>query len=162
MMRYIICLFAVVFFFTSCNYNTAFKYSQNIVKMEDSLVPYLQKTELDLSRFMASNTYDSITIVAEEMESRISKTTENIKNIPAPDAKGGKEFKEACVDYFEFLKNVYTSYKDFGMQTTDEGRNEVRNKWAGFGKEKDRVMSNMQSAQKKFAEDNGFSRKGDN
>lgn len=156
-MRFFLLLtLAGCFFLSSCNYNGAFNYSQAIVKMEESLGPYMQLTETKVAAFMESKKYDSIAVSSERMESMISNTIEQIKRLSQPEAKGVSEFRNACVNYFEFLKSIYTSYKEFGLEETDKGSDLVRKKWLEINVEKERVINEMQTAQEKFAKDNGF------
>jgi hypothetical protein len=146
----------IAFTFSSCNYNAAYNYSEKIVKMENSLLPDIETTETNVAKFANTAQYDSIAAAGQKMENLINIKLDEIKKMPAPDAKGGEDFKTACIKYFEYMKSVYTSYKDFGNEKTDEGRDREKTKMLGLTQSKNLVLSEMEQAQQKFAKDNGF------
>ena len=149
-------LLFTLFAICSCNNNAAYDYSQKIVNMEKTLIPQIEQTESDVTKFVGDGKYDSIVVSAAKMETMINDKIDEIKKLPAPNAKGGEDFKTSCITYFEFLKSVYTSYKNFGSQTTDDAREQEKNKMISLIGNKEKMIADMQQAQKKFAKDNDF------
>ena len=146
----------VLCLFTACKSGAAYSYSQNFVKQEGSLIPQMTKTEQDVARFVQEKDYASIAASGAAMEKTVDAKLQEITDAPAPDAKGGAEFKTACIKYFAFIKSIYTGYKNFGNATTEEERNAELMKVQEMTSKKMTVVADIQSAQKKFAADNGF------
>lgn len=139
-----------------CKSKSAFNYSQEFVKKERGLLPDITSTEASVKGFLAAEQYDSIATAGERMEKLIGEKIKEIKNQPAPDAKEADNFKEAGIKYFEFMKSMYTGYKNYGHATTPEARDEEMAKLRNIASEKVAVVNTMQLAQKKFADANGF------
>lgn len=142
--------------FAACKSKNAFNYSENIVKKEKALEPFILETEDKIGKFQEAGQFDSLVACSERMEGRIEKAIGEIKAEAAPSGKEGEEFKQATVRYFTYMKEIYTSYKEVATQPTEEGRNEKLAKMIEFLKEKDKVIADMQAAQKKFAKANNF------
>ncbi len=139
-----------------CKSKSAFNYSQEFVKKERSLLPDITSTEAGVKGYLAAQQYDSIAIAGEKMEKLIEEKIKEVKDQPAPDAKEAEDFKEAGIKYFEFMKSMYTGYKDYGHAKTPEARDEEMAKLKNIASEKTTVVETMQLAQKKFADANGF------
>jgi hypothetical protein len=140
----------------SCKSKSALNYSQGLVEKEKSLMTDINTTEENVTRYAGSLQYDSIAAAGKKMESIVEAKIKEIKDAPAPDAKGGAEFKEAGLKYFMFIKSMYTAYKDFGMAGSDEQRDIERQKVLDIVGKKNAAIKSMQDAQQKFADDNGF------
>lgn len=142
---------------TACgSKKAAFQFSQDIVKKERSLVTDIEKTEDAVERYNAAEQFDSIAIAGEKMETLIDGKLKEIKAMKAPKAKGAEEFKSASIRYFEFMKSLYTGYKNYGKAPTPEERDKVIQDVMKIVNEKDKAIKDMQTAQKKYADDNGF------
>lgn len=152
----IIIAFIIFISITSCKSNNAFNYSEDFVKKEKSLLPDITKTEANVKRYMDNEQYDSIAIAGEKMEDLINNKIKEVRTTPAPDAKEAENFKESCVRYFEFMKSIYTGYKEFGKATTKEQREAEMNKLAEITNKKRDAINAIQQAQLKYAEANGF------
>lgn len=152
---------AILFFIASCQSKSAFEFSNTIVKMEKELVPDIEKTESDVQRYISVANYDSIAIAGQRMESLVDAKLTELKNLPAPKAKDADNFKIASIHYFEYLKSIYTSYKNFGMQKTDETREIEKDKLLDLVNKKQAAIDDMQNAQRRFADANGFKIKND-
>ena len=147
----IICFFAI-----GCKSKIAIDYNDMIVKKQKDLNASMDKTEPALKNYFASYQYDSIVGVSSRMEASIDSITRSIKNTAAPKVKQGENFKKAALNYFDYMKSVYTGYKNYGLQTTPEGRQiqlEIMSKLTG---QEDKAIADMHEAQRIFAKDNGF------
>ncbi len=140
----------------SCNSKSAFNYSQDIVKKEQSLLPDITSTEDKIRDFLSSEKYDSIAAAGERMEKLVDAKLNEIKDQPAPDVKEAQPFKDATLKYFRFIKSMYTGYKDFGNAKTAEDRESEMAKLRQIVNDKTQAIQDMQAAQKKFASANGF------
>lgn len=156
MLKKIIVALLLVSCIASCKSKTALNYSQDFVNKENSLLPDINDTEEKVKRYVDNNQYDSIAISARKMEQLVEAKIKAIKDKPAPDAKGGDEFKTAGILYFGFIKSLYTTYKNFGNATTEEEREIVAQKMADLVGRKTAAIKAMQDAQQKFANANGF------
>ncbi len=156
MLRKIIAFVLMVVSIVSCKSNNAFKYSQDFVASEKKLMPMIESTETKVEGYIALKQYDSMAIVSEKLENAIAETIKDAKAKPAADAKDGEKFKVDVIKYFEFLKSVYGSYKDYGNAATDDARQEEIMKMQQLISKKTEVVKIIQTAQKDFAKANGF------
>jgi len=131
-------------------------YNDMIVKEQKSLGVTMDAAEPQLKNYFASYEYDSIASVSGRMEAKIDSIIREIKNRPAPKVKQGENFKKAALNYFDYMKSIYTSYKNYGSQTTPEGRMIQLQVMSMVVKQEDNMIADMQQAQKIFAKDNGF------
>lgn len=153
-------LFAVVIaaaLLTACDSKkAAFQFSQDIVKKETSLITDIEKTENAVERYNTAQQFDSIAIAGEKMENLIEEKVKEIKAMKTPKAKGAEEFKTAALRYFQFMKSLYTGYKNYGKASSAEEREKVIQDVMKIVNDKDIAIKDMQTAQKKYADDNGF------
>jgi len=140
----------------SCQNKSAFNYSENFVKKERSLLPDINRTEDNVKRFLATEQFDSIAIAGAEMEKIVDAKLKEIKDEPLPDAKEAENFKEAGIRYFQFIKSMYTGYKDYGSAKTAEDRDVEMAKLRDIVDKKAKAIEDMQAAQRKYADANGF------
>jgi hypothetical protein len=156
MVKKMIALVLIVLGFASCKSNNAFKYSQDFVASEKKLMPMIESTETKAGEYIALQQYDSMAMVSEKMENAVNDVIKEAKTKPAADAKDGEKFKVDVIKYFEFLKNVYASYKDYGNAATDKARQEEAIKMQTLVSKKEAVVKTIQTAQEEFAKANGF------
>jgi hypothetical protein len=156
MVKKIIIVVLIVISIVSCKSNNAFKYSQDFVASEKKLMPLIEDTEKKVEQYIAQAQYDSMAIVSEKLENAIGETIKDAKAKPAADAKDGEKFKVDVIKYFEFLKSVYGSYKDYGNAENDEARQQEVMKMQQLLSKKVEVVKIIQTAQKDFAKANGF------
>lgn len=141
---------------TACGGRSAFNFNQDIIRKEESLVKDLEATEEKVQEYVKNDQYDSIAIAGGRMEKLVDEKLKEIEKMHVPDAKGAEAFKSAAVEYFEFIKSVYTGYRKVGEAKDEDGRAE---EWAALMALVDRreeVLSKMQRSQKSFASANGF------
>jgi hypothetical protein len=156
MVKKMTALVLIVIGFASCKSNNAFKYSQDFVASEKKLMPMIESTETKAGEYIALQQYDSMAMVSEKMENAVNDVIKEAKTKPAADAKDGEKFKVDVIKYFEFLKNVYASYKDYGNAATDKARQEEAIKMQTLVSKKEAVVKTIQTAQEEFAKANGF------
>lgn len=141
---------------SACNSKKAYNYSEKIVGIEKSILPAMTKTEEDVVKYAQQANWDSVRTISERMESLVESKLAEIKKTPAPDVKEGENFKRAAIDYFQYIEDIYTSYKNVAVETTVEGRQDATSKMMNVISNKEKALSDMQEAQKKFAKANGF------
>jgi hypothetical protein len=139
-----------------CKSKTAFNYSEDFVKKEQGLTPDIKKAEADVAAFNANGEYDSIAAVGLRMEKLFDVKLQEIEEKPAPDVKEGENFKRAGLQYFKFMKSIYTGYKDYGSAKTAEERESILNTIRDIASKKESVIADIKLAQQKFADANGF------
>jgi hypothetical protein len=152
---------SVLFFFLltgliACKSKSAFNYSEKIVKIEKSLIPDIERTETQVSGFFSRESYDSAVIVSKRMEDLVDSKIKEIEKFEPPHVNGADNFKQAALKYFSYMKNIYTSYKRYAMQTNEEDREKERQQLLKIVDEKEEAIADMQRAQSRYAEANGL------
>lgn len=161
MLKKIFFIAALAIIFTACKQKNAFNYSQEIVKKETALLPSIEKTEENVAQWIEKNNYDSVVQASNRMVEKIQNVIDEIKKAPAPDAVGGDAFKAASLRYFEYMKNIYVSYANFGKAKSDDERTKSLSDMMAVVEKKQSVIDDMQNSQKQFAKANGFKIEGD-
>jgi hypothetical protein len=151
-----ILVIAIIISLCSCKSKRAMDYNNMIVKKQKTLSESIDNTEPILKQYFTSFQYDSIVNVSGRMEKKIDSIIKTIKNKPVPPVKQGENFKKAALHYFSFMKDIYTSYKNYGLQTSPEGRQIQREIMSKVIAQEDIAIADMQKAQQIFAKDNGF------
>ena len=139
-----------------CKSKTAKDYNDLIVKRQKNLSESITENEPKLRSYFAAYEYDSIASVSGRMIAKIDSLTRDIRNKPAPKVTQGENFKKAALNYFDYMKTLYTAYKNYGSQTTPEGRIVGREVIARVTTEEDLMIAQLREAQRIFAKDNGF------
>src|SRR6476660_7916212 len=147
----IICFLAV-----GCKSKIARDYNDMIVKKQKSLGKSMDQAAPLLKSYFASFDYDSIASVSSQMEIKIDTIIKEIAKKPAPHVNEGENFKKAALHYFDYMKSIYTSYKNYGLQDSPEGRQIQVKIMSMIINNEDKMIAEMQKAQKIFAKDNGF------
>jgi hypothetical protein len=156
-MKKMIPLLLSVVLFASCNAISARNYNNMIVDKETALMPQIKATEESVGAFIKEAKFDSMAAVSTRMESAVEKAIADIKSASAPEAKGAEEFKRASLEYFRFIKGIYTGYKKIALAKTDEERAEEYKNVQQLSLRRGAVVEKMQTVQKRFATDNNFS-----
>jgi cytochrome c556 len=146
----------IIFLLTACNSKTALNYSEAIIKREKSLEHSIKETEDLVKKYISTTQYDSMTYVSAKLEKEIDEQLQAIKNEKAPDVKEGDNFKRASLDYFAYMKSVYTGYVKFSKAGSEDARQEVYKDLQSIVDKKTEVIKAMRDAQAKFAKANGF------
>lgn len=152
-------LFFIALLFTglvACKSKGAYNYSESIVAKEKSLEPEIQATEKNVEKYLTASQYDSVAIAGERMEKLVQQKIDEINALSVPKAKDVDNFKAATIRYFNFIKSMYAGYKNLGKAATEEDRQQVIADLQKLVGEKQAVVDEMQKAQKKYADANGF------
>lgn len=142
--------------FIGCQSKSAFDYSQRIVQMETELSSAIAIADEKVGAFMDNNQTDSAILVSQHMEELADNKLKEIQKMQAPDVEEGENFKKAAVQYFIYLKAVYSSFNKFTMASNDEEKENERQKLARMVGQKEQVTKELQAAQQKFAKANNF------
>lgn len=144
---------------TACggsNAKSARDYNNEIITQEKILEPEVTATENKVKEYYEAGQFENIAAAGEKMETLVQKSIDEINDLPVPKAKGVDNFKAAMIKYFKFIKSLYTNYKEFGRADTEEKRQEILQEIQKSVSGKGEILSEMQAAQRKFADDNGF------
>ena len=146
----------IAFWAVGCKSKIAMDYNNMIVEKQKRLGKNMDEAAPLLKNYFASYTYDSIASVSSRMEMTIDTIIKEIAKKPAPQVKQGENFKKAALQYFDYMKSIYTSYKNYGLQNSPEGRQIQLQIMYMIINNEDKMIAQMQKAQKIFAKDNGF------
>lgn len=131
-------------------------YNNGMVNLEAKLEPLIIATENDVEKYLTAEEYDKVAAAGEKLEGIIQGKIDSISKEPAPKVKQAEEFKAAYIKYFRFIKSMYTGYKRLGNAVSQEERDAVIGDLQTMLAEREKTISDLQSAQKKFASANGF------
>jgi len=149
---------AILFIFalTSCRSKSAFNYSQAIVKIEQSMGPDIVTTEEKLDTYLTNGSYDSALVASQRMEIIVDNKIKEVEALKTPDVKEADNFRAATLRYFSYIKSIYTAYNDFILQASEEDREQARIRLLAVVDKKATALQDMQQAQLKYAQANGF------
>ena len=156
MKRNLAIIISALVLIVSCKSKDAYNYSEKIVAKEKSLEAAIKETENKVKEFNLESKMDSIVAVSERMVSLVDSKLTEIKNEAAPSAKGAEDFKKAAVNYFEYIKGVYSAYISYGKASTEEEKTAEVERIKEMVSKKQEAVRDMQEAQKKYADANGF------
>ena len=146
----------ICFMVIGCKSKTAMNYNDMIVEKQKVLAKNMDQAEPLLKNYFSSYQYDSIASVSARMEATIDTIIKEVAKKPAPAVKQGENFKKAALHYFDYMRSIYTSYKNYGLQNSPEGRQIQLQIMTMIINNEDKMVAEMQKAQKIFAKDNGF------
>jgi hypothetical protein len=155
-MKYKILSAAIIicFYITSCKSEKAKKYSDLIVSKEKTVEAGIAQATKKLQAYFITDETDSIVAVSTRMENAINAIIQDIKNTKPPKLKEAENFKEETLKYLEYRKNNFTVYKNYGLQTTPEGRELERMNMTVMQRQEKTMNYNLQAAQMNFAKAN--------
>ncbi len=134
---------------------TASQYYEQVAALEETMSEPLLTTEAAIKARGDKKDFDGIARSAKAMEDTVDLRIDALKKLE-PVGKGGEDFKLVATRYFEYIKSIYTSYKKIGEAKTEEERMKGADEMTNIINGQAAVMANLQSAQAKFAADNGF------
>ena len=154
--RTIVAIALICILIAGCKSKLAKDYNDMIVERQKNLGKSMDQAAPLLKDYFASYQYDSIASVSSRMETKIDAIIKDIAKTPAPHVNEGENFKKAALHYFDYMKSIYTSYKNYGLQNSPEGRQIQLQVMTLIINNEDKMIAEMQNAQKIFAKDNGF------
>jgi hypothetical protein len=140
----------------SCKTKNALDFSNNLVKLEQSLEKDIEETETKVSDYIESSQFDSVVAVSKRMEKKVDAKMQEAMALKAPDGKEGKVFKDAYMKMFQFLKDLYNSYAQYGSATDAVERVKKANEMATIAGKKQAIVDDVQSTQRAYASAYGF------
>lgn len=147
---------SLLLFLFSCRSNSAFEYSETIVRMETELSADIAEADQQVNKFILANKKDSAIIIARHMEKLAEEKLKAISELHAPEVEEGDTFKKEAIRYFSFIRTIYSSFNRFLMAETDRERELERKKLSRIIAEKKQITGAMQDAQLRFAAANDF------
>jgi len=159
-MKKLLFLVPVIFLVCSCKSKTALDFSEKIVQKEKSLGDDIKNTESRVKDFILAGKFDSMAVVSTKMEGLINEKLNEIKGMQTPDLKFADDFKRHAMEYFAYMKKIYTGYVKYAKAETDELRQKEYENIQDMVSQKDNVLRTMRDSQNKFAKANGFKLKG--
>ena len=155
-MKKLLLLIPVILLICSCKSKTALDFSEKIVSKEKSLEDDIKNTENKVKSFVSAGKFDSMAVVSAKMEGLINEKLNEIKNMETPDLKFAGDFKRHAIEYFTYMKGIYTGYVKYAKAETDELKQKEYENIQKMLSQKNTVLGSMQDSQRKFAEANGF------
>ena len=141
---------------SGCKSKSAFDYSEKIVKLERDLGPDIEMADEKMAKFLETQKYDSVVLISTRMEGLVDEKLTQIKTMAPPSVAKADNFKSAAIRYFSFMKNMYTAYKTFASQTSEEEREKERQNLVDLAAKAEAAVKEMQGAQKEYADANNF------
>lgn len=141
---------------TSCRSKSAFNYNQAIVQIEKSIEADIVGAEDKLSYYLTNDIYDSALVITQRMEDLVDSKIKEVEMLETPKVKEADNFRAATLRYFSYIKSIYTAYKDYILQASEEDREQARTRLLAVVDNKEKAVYEMQQAQQKYAQANGF------
>lgn len=149
-------------FFFSCTSTkkekaeTPMQFSEKIVNAEMALAQPLAQAEQSIRIQADSANYKAMGTTAANAEKLVQDKIDEIEKISASEFKGGEDFKKTAIDYFKYVKSIYTAYKNIGNADNEGIRLAETRRMDTVLATQQNVIAMMQAAQDKFAIENGF------
>lgn len=134
---------------------TAKEYNEKIIDLEESLSEPLLKAEAEIKVRGERGDFPAMAQSAKAMEDTVDTRINALKKME-PVGKGGEDFKTVSVRYFEYIKSIYTSYKNIADAKDDAARGKANEEMIKVMNAQTGVMANLKATQDKFAADNAF------
>ncbi|RYY54568.1 MAG: hypothetical protein EOO09_13780 [Chitinophagaceae bacterium] len=147
----LVCFTLVLF---SCNRQNALKFNNNIISLENALLPSVTTSQSKIDGYIEAGNWDSLKAVSLRMEGLVNEAVVKLKDMKSPDLTGAEDFKKASLRYFEYFKGIYTGYANIASQTTDEDRNKAAEEFTSMITKKDDVLRSYQESQVRFTKAN--------
>lgn len=134
---------------------TPVQLNEKIMDLENSLAEPMLKAEAEIKARGDNGNIEGVIQSAKAMEDTIQLRLTKLKGLSTVGV-GGEDFKTATVRYFEYLKSIYTTYKEIAQAKDDNAKTEKRKQMETILSSQQAVMVNLQQTQQKYAADNGF------
>lgn len=142
---------------TSCNSGKdAFQYSEDVVEIERSMGSTIQETEALYSQYLTDAKYDSAMAVSNRMMKFVDGKIDELQRLKKPRAKEVDQFREAALNFFQYMRELYSTYAEYAKNATGDHVLEYQQKLEKMVNKKNNIIDAMQQAQLKYAKANGF------
>lgn len=138
------------------NAETPMQFSEKIVNAEIQLSEPLAKAEQNIRAQADSADYEGMGKTAAGAEKLVQEKIDEIEKLSVSDFKGGEDFQKSAINYFEYIKSIYTTYKNIGEAENEGVRLAQTRQMDTILATQKNVITMMQAAQDKFAIENGF------
>lgn len=155
-MRLLTVMFALALLLSSCNNQSIILYNDEIARYQQELMDSSNKLEPLLVKYMQSENRDSLVILAQRMESLSDGIVKKVEAMRMPKVKEGENFRNACIRYFTHMRDVYTSYKEYGKAADDSTSEITQVRMIEMETKMDTVVVDLMKAQQKMAKANGI------
>ncbi len=154
-------LFLSVAVFAACRNEkkeelSALAFSERVVTLETSLGQPLSDGENLMRSYSETNNFSGMTQLAKSLEGTVDSKINEIEKVSVSGMKGGKAFKKSALDYFGFIKNIYTTYAKIGEAGSEGARLAAVRELGLLLNARQMVVDRMQQAQRQFALENSF------
>ena len=154
-------IFSVLIMTASCDLlgkkgMSPLQYNEFVSKLETALKPEINKAEARIAEFNGNEQYDSIRLTGLRMKKMIQADIDTIQNTPAPKGKEAEAFKLGSIRYFQYIRDAYAIYEEYGAAATQEKRDEALNKLREKMSHKEEESSSIHAVQLAFAQKSGF------
>lgn len=135
---------------------TAKQYSDEVIAMRQSLAEPIRLAENEIKNFGDNANYTGLGGVGGKMESLIQGKIDTLSKINTSSFTGGADFKIVVVRYFEYMKEVYGTYKKIGDAPDQASRLKATDEMYRKLSAQPDVEAQMNASQTRFAALNGF------
>ncbi|MFV0607370.1 MAG: hypothetical protein ACK5NK_16195 [Niabella sp.] len=156
------CFIIVVSVIFSCNFGTnkdkenAILFSDKIVQVEQELSMPLAIAEENILAQMSEVSFDEMAETAADAVNLINAKINDIKQLQAKEIKNGDSLQITAIQYFEFIKRIYTSYQNIATAKNETDRNQQILQLDSLQSYQEKIIHKMQNAQHDFATTHGF------
>ena len=134
----------------------ASEYYEKIIELEETMSEPLLTTEALIKARGDKSDFEGIAKAAKAMEDTVDVRINALKEME-PVGIGGEDFKIVATRYFEYIKSIYSAYREIGQAKNEEARIKAAEEMTHTINGQQAVMENLQAAQAKFANSNHFS-----
>lgn len=129
--------------------------NERIVALESSLEEPMLKAEAEIKVRGDRGNVEGVKQSAKAMEDSIQLRIDDLKKL-SPVGVGGEDFKLVATRYFDYMKEIYTTYRQLAESKSEKEQNEKAKHMTDLMNAQPGVLNNLRAAQQKYAADNGF------
>lgn len=129
------------------------QFNETLVNIEETMAEPILKTEAEIK--VRGDRGDNAALIqsATAMEDTVDAKIAAVKELPAI-GKGAEDLKTATERYFEYIKSIYTTYREAGEAKTDEEKKAAAEKMNKIISAQPEVMATLKAVQDKYVADN--------
>ncbi|MFV0607371.1 MAG: hypothetical protein ACK5NK_16200 [Niabella sp.] len=134
---------------------TPVQLNQKVIDLENSMAEPILKAEAEIKVRSQNGNMEGVVQSAKAIEDSIQLRIDELNKI-SPVGVNGADFKLIATRYFEYMKSIYTTYKEIALAKDDAEKSAKAKQMESIIKAQADVVSNLQQAQQKYATENGF------